>query len=366
MRLFLAGDAMLGRGIDQTMPHPVDPVLHESYVRSAEDYVRLAEKAHGRIARPVDPAHVWGDALDAVAARRADFRIVNLETSVTISPHAEPKGINYRMHPRNADALRRFGIDCCALANNHVLDWGEDGLVETLDTLRRLGIATAGAGRGRDEAESPAVLTQGDKRLLVFAAATPSSGVPLRWRTGPGKPGVFLLDDPTPRSVDALAALVAHHKMPGDLAMLSLHWGGNWGYDISREETAFAHALIERAGIDLLHGHSSHHPKAIEIYRGKLILYGCGDFINDYEGIGGEEDYRPDLALGYVADLDAAGRLLSLDLLPFRIERFSLRQLSAEDRHWLGRRLSRECGRFGGRIEATVGGLKLAWDGASH
>lgn len=82
---------------------------------------------------------------------------------------------------------------------------------------------------------------------------------------------------------DAKAHL-SHVRRPGDRVVLSLHWCGNWGYEIAREHRDFAHAVIDEAGIDLLHGHSSHHPMGIELYHGKAILYGCGDFLNDYEG----------------------------------------------------------------------------------
>jgi len=72
----------------------------------------------------------------------------------------------------------------------------------------------------------------------------------------------------------------------------SIHWGDNWGYEI-------AHNLIDHAGVDIIHGHSSHHAKGIEVWHGKPVIYGCGDFINDYEGIGGNEKYRSDLSLMY-------------------------------------------------------------------
>ena len=72
----------------------------------------------------------------------------------------------------------------------------------------------------------------------------------------------------------------------------SVHWGSNWGYDIPREQTVFAHRLIDEAGVDIIHGHSSHHVRAIEVYKDRLILYGCGDFLNDYEGISGYEEFR--------------------------------------------------------------------------
>jgi poly-gamma-glutamate synthesis protein (capsule biosynthesis protein) len=83
--LFLCGDVMTGRGIDQVLPHPNDPVLHEPYMTSAKGYVELAEEANGPIPKPVDYAYIWGDALRELEQRAPDVRINNLETSITRS-----------------------------------------------------------------------------------------------------------------------------------------------------------------------------------------------------------------------------------------------------------------------------------------
>ena len=142
VRLFLCGDVMTGRGIDQVLPHPSSPVLHEDYVQSAMDYVQLAEAANGPIPRRVNPAYIWGVALDEFNRMRPDARIINLETSITHSDDYAPKGINYRMSPENADCLKAAAIDCCVLGNNHVLDFGRRGLLDTL--------ANSGASQDQD------------------------------------------------------------------------------------------------------------------------------------------------------------------------------------------------------------------------
>jgi poly-gamma-glutamate synthesis protein (capsule biosynthesis protein) len=130
--LFLCGDVMLGRGIDQILPHPGDPRLQELYVGSAEKCVQLAERVNGPIPAPVDFSYVWGDALDELQRAAPQTRIINLETSVTKSRDYAPKGINYKMNPENIACLSAAGVDCCVLANNHVLDFGEAGVRETL------------------------------------------------------------------------------------------------------------------------------------------------------------------------------------------------------------------------------------------
>src|SRR5262249_36234927 len=116
VKLFLCGDVMTGRGIDQVLPHPSDPRLYEPYVCSAVEYVQMAERAHGPILRPVNFDSIWGDALTALHLSHPDARIINLETSVTVSDDYEPKGIHYRMHPANVRCLTVVGVDCCVLA----------------------------------------------------------------------------------------------------------------------------------------------------------------------------------------------------------------------------------------------------------
>ncbi len=351
LRLFLCGDVMCGRGIDQVMAHPCSPELNESYVRSAEDYVRLAEEANGRIPRRNGPAYVWGVALDELKRMQPQARIINLETAVTRSNDRAEKGINYRMSPENADCLKEAAIDCCVLSNNHVLDWGRRGLADTLTTLKKLHILTAGAGRDEREAGAPAVLNLAAARVLVFSFGSMSSGIPFDWAAVDEAPGVNLL--PGLSELDALEVVdqIAAIKKPGDLTVVSVHWGSNWGYHPPGEHQTFARTLIDRAGVSIVHGHSSHHPRAIEIYRDRLILYGCGDFLNDYEGIQGHERYRDDLALMYFADVEpAGGALRALTLVPLQIRNFRLGYPSRDDVEWLQQTLDRECSRLGTRV----------------
>src|SRR5262245_23762360 len=169
--IFLCGDVMIGRGIDQILPHPGDPTLQEPYVRSARSYVQLAEAKNGPIKRPVDFGYIWGDALDQLERVRPSLRLVNLETSVTTCRGFWPgKEVHYRVHPQNVPCLKRAGVDCCVVANNHVLDFGYTGLVETLKGLEDAGIKHVGAGRNARQAAAPAVLeVRGNGRVLVFA-----------------------------------------------------------------------------------------------------------------------------------------------------------------------------------------------------
>ncbi len=353
MTLFVCGDVMTGRGIDQILPHPSRPELYEPYVRSALRYVELAEQATGPIARPAGFAYIWGDALGELDRVRPAARIVNLETTITTSEDAWPrKGINYRMHPANIGCLSAAAIDCCSLANNHVLDWGYRGLAETLATLRAAGIRTAGAGDSENEAWAPAIIDlAGGRRVIVFACGLGNAGVPHEWAAGKSRAGVSYLPDLAPSAAETIAARVSAVKRSGDIAVASIHWGGNWGYDVARSQRTFGHLLVDHAGVDVVHGHSSHHPKGIEIYRNRPILYGCGDFLNDYEGIGGYESFRSELGLMYFPTLDPNGALEELVLVPTRIRHFCVNRARDDDVAWLAAMLTREGRDLGTRVE---------------
>lgn len=366
LTLFLCGDVMTGRGIDQILALPADPKLHEPYVNDARQYVELAEQKYGQIAKPVRNRYIWGFAIETLMEMNPAARIINLETSVTTSDrYWKGKDIHYRMSPGNLGCLAAAQIDCCTLANNHVLDWGYMGLTETLQSLKDVGLKPTGAGINEAEARAPAVLPTGTgHRLLVFGRATPGSGVPPAWAAAEGRAGVALLPGLTGKTFAEFAKTIdAARRNDSDLVIASIHWGGNWGYEIPFEQRQFAHRLIDEAGVDIVHGHSSHHVKGIEVYRGRLILYGCGDLITDYEGISGMETFRGDLGLLYFPQIDpASGSLKALSMQPTQMRQMQLRRPADEDIVWLRNTLNREGRQFGTRVHAADDGtFQLQW-----
>ncbi|WP_243371115.1 CapA family protein [Geotalea sp. SG265] len=364
--LFMCGDVMTGRGIDQILPQPCPPTIHEPYMKDARGYVSLAEESNGLIPKPVKYPYIWGDALEVLAAMAPDLRLINLETSVTRSDkYWQGKGINYRMSPENFPAITAARVDFCSLANNHVLDWGYAGLTDTLRVLDKAGVKHSGAGEDLAQAQIPAVFTvEGKGRVLVFACGCPSSGIPADWGATASRAGAHFLPDLSRATVGRLAGLIGKVKRPGDLVVLSIHWGANWGYSIMPEERRFAHQLVDEAGVDVIHGHSSHHVKGMEVYRGKPIIYGCGDFINDYEGIHGEERFRGDLSLMYFVSMDPeSGRLMRCTMKPMQMRQFSLHRASTRDEMWLRELLNREGQKLGMGVVQENGTLVLRWQG---
>ncbi len=347
--VLLGGDVMLGRGVDQVLPHPGEPELRESYMRDARGYVRLAERVNGPIPRPVDWPWPWGEVLALLEDAAPDVRLINLETTITAAGEFAPhKPVCYRMNPDNLPALTAFRPDVCALANNHILDFGYQGLTDTVAALTEAGIQGAGAGADLTAARRPAVVAVDDEhRVLIGSVGMKSAGVYESWAAQSERAGVWLIWDPSQRdAADDVAAELLAHKRDGDVAIVSVHWGSNWGYAIEPSDIAFAHRLID-AGVDIVHGHSSHHPRPVEIYRGRPILYGCGDVIDDYEGIGGHEAFRSDLRLLYLASCDpATGELISLHMIPLRVRQMRLERASRTDAEWLRKTMEHTSRRF--------------------
>lgn len=357
IKIFLCGDVMTGRGIDQILPHPSLPEIYESYMHNAAGYIEIAEQINGPIPKPVNYPYVWGDALLEWQRMAADVKIINLETSVTRSDdYWQGKGINYRMHPQNIACITAAQVDCCVLANNHVLDWGYAGLTETLDTLQQAKLHYVGAGENRARASAPAVLEVAQKgRVIVFSFGCENSGIPREWQATADKAGVNLLEDFSDDSVAKIAQRIIEVKQANDIVVFSIHWGGNWGYEIPQEHIHFAHKLIEHAAVDIIHGHSSHHVKGMEIYNGKPILYGCGDFLNDYEGIGSYKQYRGDLALMYFVNMEpSTGKLISLDMIPTQVKNFQIHRAIKQDAEWLTQVLQRESAKLGSAVSLNA------------
>jgi poly-gamma-glutamate capsule biosynthesis protein CapA/YwtB (metallophosphatase superfamily) len=362
LTLFLCGDVMLGRGVDQILPHPGDPTLRERYVRDARTYVELAEAVNGPISPPVDFAWPWGDALQVLDDVAPDARIVNLETSITGGGEFAPgKSVHYRMHPANVPCLAAARPDVTVLANNHVLDFGHQGLKDTLDTLAAARLRTAGAGRDAAQARRPAtVTTEGGSRVVVFSFGMASSGIPRAWAATEARAGVDFLPAQPAAGAAEVVDRIQQVKRPGDVVVASIHWGSNWGYEVTGDQVRIAHQLID-GGADVVHGHSSHHARPVEVYRDKLVLYGCGDLIDDYEGITGHEAYRDELRLLYFVSVEpGTGKLVGLRMVPMRARRMRLWHASSSDAAWLRRVLDRVSRDFGSRFDLEPDGALVA------
>lgn len=322
MNMAFTGDVMLGRFVD------------ESVIRNPA----------------LPPRMVWGDVLSLLSA--ADLRLCNLECviSCTGEPwHPESKAFHFRAHPRAIDVLASARIDGVTLANNHSLDYGADALAECLALLDRAGIEHAGAGMNVEAAVKPALFHVMSPRVAVIALTDNEP----EWEATHGRPGVNYvaynrrgLSEPY-RS--RLKRAIGEGRRHADFVIVSAHVGPNWGAP-SLAMQALAHDLLD-LGADLYWGHSNHTPQGIELYRGKIILYAAGDFIDDYAV---DPVERNDLSFLFVLDIEE-GRVRTVRLFPVAIEACRVRRARGKEVAFLARQMQLKCAPFRTNVEFQNG-----------
>jgi poly-gamma-glutamate capsule biosynthesis protein CapA/YwtB (metallophosphatase superfamily) len=314
---------MLGRLIDQLFPHHNEEPDDAKHISHFKKFHKIDTFPH---------SYVWGDTVPIF--NNADLRIINLETSVTSHNQKWPnKAFNYRMNPVNLECLQVVNIDFCSLANNHTLDYSYQGMYDTIKALDERSIKWAGVGNNLSEAQRPAILTfAGGIKIACFSYADHYK----YWAAKDNSPGINFVD-PEHVTEEFFVNLgkkieVLKNNENVRLVSVSIHWGGNYNWEPSSEFTDFAHRLVD-CGVDLIHGHSSHHVQGIEIYKQKIIIYGCGDFVDDYAV---DDHYRNDLSFLYCLDLDTTNNQWArLELIPTRIKHFQVNFASGEDKQWL-------------------------------
>ena len=363
-RLAFVGDVMIGRLIDALLP---TSIARKSPHSDPEDAARTVDNSI--LARYPELTSYnylspWGNSVSLL--QKADLILANLETALTRSERQWPnKAFNYRSHPENVRCLTEVGMGggdgrgYVSLANNHTLDWQLEGLNETVETLSKAGVQYAGAGRSAAEAATSAELNVGGEdgwKIKCWSFADH----PLDWE------GVdaFNLIDYTKKGREKISLQLADGELETDkvgLKVVSVHWGPNYGWHPAVEIVDLAHWMIDECGVDIVHGHSSHHIQGVEVYNGKLIIYGCGDFIDDYAV---DLTFRNDLsALWRVTVGERAGEERSrlevkkLELFPNRIQRFQAHLLEASDvdHNWIERKFRILCDGFGTTIVKELG-----------
>lgn len=204
--------------------------------------------------------------------KKDDLTVVNLETPITTGGvGAANKQFVFKGPPEALDALKSAGIDAVNLANNHTLDQGETGLLDTLKHLSKRGIPYVGAGADSKEAYSAQYFErQGIKiALLGFTRVMPV----IEWKAEAGKPGLASVYD----SAEALKAIAAA-RQKADLVVVFTHWGKERMEQYDKTQQTLGHSFID-AGADLVIGGHPHVLQGIEPYKGKWIAYSTGNFI---------------------------------------------------------------------------------------
>ncbi len=288
------------------------------------------------------PAYPFGNVLEELC--QADLRVVNLEC--VISDRGRPfsrweKVFHFRAHPRALEALQLARIDCVVLANNHVLDYQEEAFLQMLELLEQAQIAYVGAGRNLEQARRPVILQAANLKVGVVAFTDNEPG----WQAGPDAPGTHYLPV-VPESVAVLREQIEEARRLGaGLVMVSAHWGPNMRLRPPPLFRAFARAVIE-AGADVFHGHSAHVFQGIEVYRGKPILYDCGEFVDDYAV---DPLLRNDWGLLYRLHIQNH-RIGEVELLPLLIDNCQVNLATGLDREAIFERLQRLSAELGSTV----------------
>lgn len=316
IRIALAGDTMLGRGVGE----------------------RIARAGTGNL--------FSGKVREEFAS--ADLSLVNLECCISDRGHpwdGAGKLFHFRAPPQAAGALADLGIDCVTLANNHALDYGFTALADTREHLSGVGIAAVGAGADVAQAREPVLLEAGGLRVAV----TGVTDHPADFAAGPDRPGVAYADlisgvpDWLTGQVGALAA-------DNDLVLVMPHWGPN----MTRAPLAHVRAAARRltdAGATLIAGHSAH------VFHGVgtdgPVLYDLGDFIDDYAT---DPVLRNDLGLLFLVTVGTGGPE-RVEAVPLKLDYARTHLASGSDREEIAHRFIGACAPFGTRVTDTGGRL---------
>lgn len=207
----------------------------------------------------------------APTLKAADLAFANLECPISDAGRSKGHLYSFRADPRVMEGLNFAGFDVLSVANNHMYDWGQPALVDTLDRLRSAGIRPVGAGRNDLEAHYPVLVNLHGVRIAFLAYVD----VPPKEATaGLDRPGVAWL------APDRALADIRFARPLADIVIVSLHWGVEYMRKPQRSQVELAHKMID-AGADLIVGGHPHVTQPLEDYKGKYIAYSLGNFIFD-------------------------------------------------------------------------------------
>ncbi|HEY3374026.1 MAG TPA: CapA family protein [Candidatus Aquicultor sp.] len=319
--LAFVGDVMLGRGVNEEIEHHA-------------------------------PEYFWGTTLPVLHS--ADAVITNLECAITnhtMEWQGSPKAFYFRASPKAVDVLRVANIRCVSLANNHILDFEEQGLLDTLQCLDEADICYAGAGKNLDEARMPAIMDVNGTALAIIGAT--DNEPDFAANANPGTNYIEIATD-TATLPPLEQEIASARQMGAKNIILSLHWGPNMVASPPQRFRDFAHAVTD-LGVDILHGHSAHIFQAVEAYKRGLIMYDTGDFIDDYAI---DPVLRNDWSFIFLVSIDAEGPH-SLKMLPVVLSYAQVNLATGTEFRVICDRMKHLCERFNTRVIDVPQGLEI-------
>ena len=290
-------------------------------------------------------SYPWGDFIPLL--KKNDLNIINLESAFTTCTKKVPKTFNFKSNPANVVTLQEGYVTVANLANNHIRDYGDNGLKTTIEMLDKSGILHVGAGDTLEKARKPVIITKNGIKIGIIGCTDNEP----RWLASKDKPGTNYVKV---GDTAAIVPLIKKVKKQVNILILSMHWGPNMRVKPTKEFIDFAHALID-AGIDIFQGHSAHIIQAIEVYKGKLILYDTGDFIDDYAV---DKSVRNDLACLFNVTVDKEG-VQKIDLVPGLISNMQVNKASPDVSQEILTRIRKLSRQFGTHV-SDQGSLTVA------
>jgi len=307
----LVGDVMLGRGVHMT----------------------IANKGY---------SYPWGNVLPVL--KNMDITIINLEAALTNSTKKVYKTFNFKATPDRVETLKAASVTVANLANNHLLDFSEEGLIETIQTLNEADIQHVGAGMNEREAQEPVTLTIKNNRLGILGFTDNEPG----WKAGVSSSGVNYIAVYEEEDCNKALQAITKLRKETDFVIVSIHWGPNMQAEPEQYFIDFAHAMIDH-GADIIHGHSAHNFQGIEVYKRKLILYDTGDFIDDYAV---DPFFQNDHSFFFRAEVSQQ-RIEKLTLTPVLILHCQVNLAIGEDYDWCLHRVQELSAKFGTEVSDT-------------